>query len=397
MLGADEYGIGTSSLIAMGCIMVRQCHSNTCPVGVCTQRDDLRAKFEGTPEKVVQLFTHLAEEVREILSNLGFTRLQQVIGRTDLLTQVSRGDAALDDLDLNPLLVRVDGATDLVSCRDMPRVEVPDTLDALMVGDAKLALESGSKMQLSYNVENTQRAIGTRLSSHIVRRFGMTGLREGHISVRLRGSAGQSLGAFATQGLWLEVIGDANDYVGKGLSGGVIVLRPSASSGFNACENTIIGNTVLYGATSGKLFAAGQAGERMCVRNSGATAVVEGAGSNACEYMTGGQVVVLGEVGQNFGAGMTGGMAFIYDTQESFINRANAETLQITRVQHPHWELVLRNLIIEHANATDSVMAARLLNQWSSEIKHFWQVVPTEIIPVLEKPLDTVDSFSKTA
>jgi glutamate synthase (NADPH/NADH) large chain len=201
MLGADEYGIGTSSLIAMGCIMVRQCHSNTCPVGVCTQRDDLRAKFEGTPEKVVQLFTHLAEEVREILASLGFTSLEDVIGRTDLLSQVSRGDAALDDLDLNPILVRADADKAEISARDKPRTEVPDTLDALMVKDASRALEYGSKMQLSYNIENTQRAIGTRLSSHIVRRFGMTGLRPGHISVRLRGSAGQSIGAFATQGL----------------------------------------------------------------------------------------------------------------------------------------------------------------------------------------------------
>ena len=171
MLGADEYGIGTSSLIAMGCIMVRQCHSNTCPVGVCTQRDDLRAKFEGTPEKVVQLFTHLAEEVREILASLGFVSLQEVIGRTDLLTQVSRGDAALDDLDLNPILVRADGEGELVSSRDAARADVPDTLDAQIVVDAKLALENGSKMQLSYNIENTQRAIGTRLSSNIVRRF----------------------------------------------------------------------------------------------------------------------------------------------------------------------------------------------------------------------------------
>ena len=397
MLGADEYGIGTSSLIAMGCIMVRQCHSNTCPVGVCTQRDDLREKFEGTPEKVVQLFTHLAEEVREILAGLGFTSLQQVIGRTDLLSQVSRGDAALDDLDLNPILVSVDGVTDLVSCRNMPRVEVPDTLDSLMVDDAKLALENGAKMQLSYNVENTQRAIGTRLSSHIVRRFGMKGLREGHISVRLHGSGGQSLGAFATQGLRLEVIGDANDYVGKGLSGGVISVRPSAAASFTASDNTIIGNTVLYGATSGKLFAAGQAGERLCVRNSGATAVVEGTGSNACEYMTGGKVVVLGEVGQNFGAGMTGGMAFIYDPQDSFVNRANTETLHITRIQHPHWEAVLRDLIIEHGQATESVTAARLLNRWATAVGHFWQVVPNEIIPVLDVPLATDDAASQTA
>ena len=397
MLGADEFGIGTSSLIAMGCIMVRQCHSNTCPVGVCTQRDDLRAKFEGTPEKVVQLFTHLAEEVREILASLGFTSLQQVIGRTDLLTQVSRGDAALDDLDLNPILVRADGDGALVSSRDAPRTEVPDTLDALMVVDAKLALENGSKMQLSYNVENTQRAIGTRLSSHIVRRFGMTGLREGHISVRLRGSAGQSLGAFATQGLRLDVIGDANDYVGKGLSGGMIVVRPSAAVSFVASANTIIGNTVLYGATSGKLFAAGQAGERLCVRNSGATAVVEGSGSNACEYMTGGKVVILGEVGDNFGAGMTGGMAFVYDEAGTFMHRVNPETLKLCRPEHPHWQQVLRDLVAEHAAETESQLAARILNQWDKALGHFWQVVPTEVIPVLEMPLTLDGELSETA
>ncbi len=397
MLGADEYGIGTSSLIAMGCIMVRQCHSNTCPVGVCTQRDDLRAKFEGTPEKVVQLFTHLAEEVREILAGLGFTSLQQVIGRTDLLTQVSRGDEALDDLDLNPILVRADGEDELTSSRGGPRTEVPDTLDAQMVVDAKLALENGSKMQLSYNVENTQRAIGTRLSSHIVRRFGMTGLREGHILVRLRGSAGQSLGAFATQGLRLDVIGDANDYVGKGLSGGMIVVRPSAAVSFVASANTIIGNTVLYGATSGKLFAAGQAGERLCVRNSGATAVVEGSGSNACEYMTGGKVVILGEVGDNFGAGMTGGMAFIYDEAGTFESRVNPESLQLGRIAHPHWETVLRDLVAEHARETESALAARILNQWDTAVANFWQVVPTEIIPVLDVPLSVEDDLSETA
>ena len=397
MLGADEYGIGTSSLIAMGCIMVRQCHSNTCPVGVCTQRDDLRAKFEGTPEKVVQLFTHLAEEVREILASLGFTTLQQVIGRTDLLTQVSRGDAALDDLDLNPILVRADSKDELVSSRGGARTEVPDTLDAQMVVDAKLALENGSKMQLSYNVENTQRAIGTRLSSHIVRRFGMTGLREGHILVRLRGSAGQSLGAFATQGLRLDVIGDANDYVGKGLSGGMIVVRPSVAVGFVASANTIIGNTVLYGATSGKMFAAGQAGERLCVRNSGATAVVEGSGSNACEYMTGGNVVILGEVGDNFGAGMTGGMAFIYDEAGNFESRVNRESLQLFRIAHPHWENKLRDLVAEHARETESALAARILNQWEKALQNFWQVVPTEIIPVLDVPLTLEDDLSETA
>ena len=388
MLGADEYGIGTASLVAMGCIMVRQCHSNTCPVGVCTQRDDLRAKFEGTPEKVVQLFTHLADEVREILAELGFASIQDIIGRTDLLSQVSRGDSVLDDLDLNPILVQavVSGAQ-RGGDRTAPRTEVPDTLDAQMVQDAAVALDSGGKMQLSYNIENTQRAIGTRLSSHIVRKFGMTGLPESQIAIRLRGPGGQSLGAFAVQGLRLDVIGDANDYVGKGLSGGMITVRPPVSANFVAEENTIIGNTVLYGATSGTLLAAGQAGERLCVRNSGATAVVEGCGSNGCEYMTGGQVVILGATGSNFGAGMTGGMAFIYDPEGAFPARANPETLHISRLSDGHWNDHLKNLVQQHFAETNSALAGRLLNHWERESGHFWHVVPLEILQTLAHPV----------
>ena len=387
MLGADEYGIGTAALVAMGCIMVRQCHSNTCPVGVCTQREDLRAKFEGTPDKVVQLFTHVAEEVREILASLGFNSLQEIIGRTDLLSQVSRGDAALDDLDLNPILVQA--ITDGQRGGDIkaPRVEVPDTLDAQIVKDAQTALETGGKMQLSYNIENTQRAIGTRLSSHIVRRFGMTGLRASQISVRLRGPGGQSLGAFAVQGLRLDVIGDANDYVGKGLSGGTITVRPSNTASFVADQNTIIGNTVLYGATSGSLLAAGQAGERLCVRNSGATAIVEGCGSNGCEYMTGGEAVILGSVGSNFGAGMTGGMAFIYDADDSFMDNVNKETLHITRITTDYWADHLKALIELHANETESALAKRLLNQWDKSVGHFWHVVPKEVLENLPHAL----------
>ncbi len=310
LMGAEEYGVGTTSLVAMGCIMVRQCHSNTCPVGVCTQDPRLRAKFEGTPEQVVNLFNFLAEEVREYLAKLGARSLNEIVGRTDLLMQVSRGAAHLDDLDLNPLLTQPDAGEFGRICTLQGRNEVPDTLDAQMVTDAKRVFEDGEKMQLTYTVRNIQRAIGTRLSAHIVRRFGMDGLKPGHLTVRLRGSAGQSLGAFAVQGVKLEVFGDANDYVGKGLSGGTIVVRPMTSSPLISNRNTIIGNTVLYGATSGKLFAAGEAGERFAVRNSGALAVVEGCGSNGCEYMTGGVAVILGKVGDNFAAGMTGGMAY---------------------------------------------------------------------------------------
>ncbi|MEE2995732.1 MAG: glutamate synthase large subunit, partial [Pseudomonadota bacterium] len=273
ILGAEEFGIGTASLVAMGCIMVRQCHSNTCPVGVCTQHNTLRDKFTGTPEKVVNLFSFIAEEVREILASLGARSIEEIIGHTELLTQVSRGSPHLDDLDLNPLLVQADPGDSAHYCTIEGRNEVPETLDAQMIEDARPALEGGEKMQLQYNVRNTQRAIGTKISSLITRRFGMEVLQHDHITVRLRGSAGQSLGAFSVQGLKLEVFGDANDYVGKGLSGGTIVVRPPTAAPRKSNENTIIGNTVLYGATGGKLFAAGQAGERFAVRNSGAEVV----------------------------------------------------------------------------------------------------------------------------
>jgi len=266
-----------------------------------------------------------------------------------------------------------------------------------MVKDAAIALSNGGKMQLSYNVENTARAIGTRLSSHIVRRFGMTGLRPGQISVRLRGSAGQSLGAFAVQGLQLDVIGDANDYVGKGLSGGTITIRPPAAVSFAAADNTIIGNTVLYGATSGKLFANGQAGERLCVRNSGALVVTEGCGSNGCEYMTGGEAVILGSTGNNFGAGMTGGMAFIYDPENQFEERANTETLFIVPLCQNFWQDHLKAILKEHVSATDSALAKQLLTDWDIEKTKFKQVVPKEIINTLTHPVSPADKASQSA
>ena len=388
LLGAEEYGIGTAALVAMGCIMVRQCHSNTCPVGVCTQNPKLRGKFTGSPEKVVNLFSFLAEEVREILAALGARALDDVIGRTELLRQASRGHAHLDDLDLNPLLVQADPGDRGRIATVTGRNEVPDTLDAQMVKDARALFADGEKMQLAYNVRNTHRAIGTRLSSRIVRRFGMDKLQPGHITVRLRGSAGQSLGAWAVRGLKLEVFGDANDYVGKGLSGGMIVVRPATSSPLASNRNTIIGNTVLYGATSGKLFAAGQAGERFCVRNSGAVAAVEGCGAHGCEYMTGGVAAILGPVGDNFGAGMTGGMAFVYDADANFESRANPQTILWRRLASRHWRDALHALVVEHAQLTGSRFAAALLADWDREALKFWQVCPYEMLERLEHPLD---------
>ncbi|UWR49134.1 glutamate synthase large subunit [Phaeobacter inhibens] len=388
MLGAEEYGIGTAALIAMGCIMVRQCQSNTCPVGVCTQDEALRGKFTGNADKVVNLITFYAQEVREILASIGARSLDEVIGRADLLAQVSRGSAHLDDLDLNPLLITVDGSANIVYNRDKDRNAVPDTLDKEIVRDAARFLQDGEKMQLSYAVQNTHRTVGTRTSSHIVRNFGMRNtLQSDHLTVKLQGSAGQSLGAFAAPGLKLEVSGDANDYVGKGLSGGTIVVRPPMASPLNASENTIVGNTVLYGATDGYLFAAGRAGERFAVRNSGASAVVEGCGACGCEYMTGGIAVILGSIGANFGAGMTGGMAYIYDPEGKAETMMNMESLVTCAVTVAHWEDQLKGLIERHLQETGSRKAAEILQHWENEKGNFLQICPKEMLNKLPQPL----------
>ncbi len=393
MMGAEEYGIGTAALIAMGCIMVRQCQSNTCPVGVCTQDEALRGKFTGSADKVVNLITFYAQEVRELLASIGARSLDEVIGRADLLSQVSRGSAHLDDLDLNPLLITVDGAKEIVYDRSKPRNAVPDTLDSEIVRDAARFLQDGEKMQLSYAVQNTHRSVGTRTSSHIVQNFGMrNALQSNHLTVKLTGSAGQALGAFAAPGLKIEVSGDANDYVGKGLSGGTIVVRPPMASPLTAAENTIIGNTVLYGATDGYLFAAGRAGERFAVRNSGAKVVIEGCGSNGCEYMTGGVAVILGSIGANFGAGMTGGMAYVYDPDNKAEPLMNPETLVLCPVTVAHWEAELKGLIEQHLEETGSRKAADILQHWDEEKANFLQICPKEMLVHIPHPLSHEES-----
>ena len=390
MMGAEEYGIGTAALIAMGCIMVRQCQSNTCPVGVCTQDENLRAKFTGNADKVVNLITFYAQEVREILAQIGARSIDEVIGRADLLSQVSRGSDHLDDLDLNPLLISVDGADRIKYNRDRERNTVLDTLDKEIVRDAARFLNDGEKMQLSYAVQNTHRTVGTRTSSHIVQNFGMrNNLQPDHLTVKLKGSAGQSLGAFAAPGLKIEVSGDANDYVGKGLSGGIIVVRPPMVSQLKASENTIIGNTVLYGATDGLLFAAGRAGERFAVRNSGAKVVIEGCGSNGCEYMTGGVAIILGTIGANFGAGMTGGMAYIYDPDGTALELLNVESLVTGKVEVSFWEEQLFSLIKMHHEETSSQKAGEILQHWDTEKYNFLQICPKEMLDKLPHPLSS--------
>ena len=387
MLGAEEFAVGTAALVAMGCLMVRQCHSNTCPVGITTQDPALRAKFEGTVDKVINLMSFIAEEVREILASLGVTKLDDIIGRTDLLHQVNRGGEELVDLDLNTLLAQADPGPHPRFCAVQKRNHVPESLDAEMLADARHALDHGEKAQLAYSINNTMRAVGARLSSEVVRHANAKTIHDDHLTLRLRGSAGQSLGAFLARGIRIELYGEANDYVGKGLSGGTIIVRPRPSSSLVPHENTIIGNTVLYGATSGKLFASGQAGERFAVRNSGAEVVVEGCGSNGCEYMTGGAAVVMGEIGLNFAAGMTGGMAYLYDPEGCFAPRINTDTVLYQRLASAHWERELLRLITAHYRETDSPRADSILAGWEWEKQHFWQVCPLEMVSRLDHPL----------
>lgn len=397
LLGAEEFGVGTAALIAMGCIMVRQCHSNTCPVGICTQDERLRKKFTGNADKVVNLISFYAHEIREILASIGAQSLQEIIGRVDLLAQVSRGADYLDDLDLNPLLVIMDEGKPIGNCLERPRNEVPDTLDAEIFKDAQPFFKDGEKMQLSYTVRNTLRTIGARTSSRIVKRFGMNNtLQKDHLTIGLNGSAGQSLGAFAVNGLKIEVTGDANDYVGKGLSGGVIVLRPPLISPVKAADNVIIGNTVLYGATGGALYAAGRAGERFCVRNSGAEAVVEGCGANGCEYMTGGVAVILGSIGNNFGAGMTGGMAYLYDPDGLAVGLMNLDTLVVGPMSSNQWMSHCMGVVQRHCIETGSAKAQEILDNWISEKAHFIQVCPKEMVSRIPHPLEWED-IAKTA
>ena len=395
MMGAEEYGMGTSSLVAMGCIMVRQCHSNTCPVGVCSQDTSLREKFTGTPETVVNLFKFVATEVREILASLGFKSINEIIGRTDLLTQVNKGASNLDDLDLNPLLVQADPGENLRYCKDNHINKVPETLDEKIWSDIRNKINPSIKNNFEYEIENTSRSVGTRLSHHIYKKYGNDKLNDETINIKLKGSAGQSLGAFLTKGISLTIEGDCNDYVGKGLSGGKIIVRKSYESKLVAEQNTIIGNTVLYGATSGVLFASGQAGERFAVRNSGSLAIVEGCGAHGCEYMTGGTAIILGAVGDNFGAGMTGGMAFIYDEKNEFEKFVNPTSIIWQKLETDYWKKFLQENIVVFQNQTGSQKAKKILENFDLELKNFKQICPIEMLDKLENPISLKPHIKK--
>jgi glutamate synthase domain-containing protein 2/glutamate synthase domain-containing protein 1/glutamate synthase domain-containing protein 3 len=379
LLGAESYGFGTAPLVALGCAMARQCHLNTCPTGIATQRDDLRARFTGTPEHVVAYFTFVAEEVRRLLADMGARSLDEIIGRTDLLERVDHPDlprAALLDLSL---LLAPPARADEPRRRTVARNDRPAlvSLDAEIVRDALPALERGRAFSAHYAIRNHHLTVGARLAGLIAERHGDAGLPTGSVRLAFTGSAGQSFGAFATAGMHLELEGEANDYVGKGLSGGEIVVRPFAAAGYRGAShlNLIIGNTVLYGATGGALFAAGQAGDRFAVRNSGAVAVIEGAGNHCCEYMTGGVVAVLGRTGRNFGAGMSNGLAYVLDETHAFASRVNHEMVLLAELGRADEELLLV-LLHQHVALTGSLRARSLLADWERARQLFRKVEP---------------------
>jgi len=378
MLGAEEYGFGTAAAVAVGCKMARQCHLNTCPVGVATQREDLRAKFLGTPENVVTFFMHLAHEVREILAAHGYRSLDEIIGRVDLLRQVRAGeDPRVHSIDLSRLLKPIDPGSDRLRKRSQLRNDrVDQPLDDLILGDIGDAIEQQRPVSLSYPITNQNRTVGARIAGQIAYRFGDTGLPPNTIELRFTGSAGQSFGAFAFRGMQLLLTGEANDYVAKGMGGGEVIVRPHADATFATHENTIVGNTVMYGATGGKLFVAGRAGERFGVRNSGALAVVEGVGDHGCEYMTEGVVVILGETGRNFGAGMSNGVAYVLDETRDFPKRINPELVGLAQVTAAADIEILQTLIRRHHEVTESKRAAAILDRWESYLPLFWKAAP---------------------
>jgi glutamate synthase (ferredoxin) len=386
MLGADEVSFGTSAMIAEGCIMARVCHKNTCPVGVATQDPELRKKFTGTPEDVMRFMVAVAEDVREILAQLGFRSLDEVVGHPEYLEQVVHGREA-GFLELSPLLYVPDTGT--ARRNVLPRNEVVPldlTLSDRITEQVLAGLQANpdASIHLAHKIHNTDRTIGARVSGQLALRYGDTGLPDGQIRIDFEGTAGQSFGAFVSRGMALHLWGAANDYVGKGLGGGEIVLRPSEDARFVPHQSVILGNTALYGATAGKLFAAGVAGERFAVRNSGAVAVIEGAGEHCCEYMTGGCVVVLGETGRNFGAGMTGGHGYVYDITETFERRYNHELIALSRLSGDDYEQYLKGLIGEHFDKTGSPMARMLLDNWETQRQFFWHVMPKDNVMQLE-------------
>jgi glutamate synthase (NADPH/NADH) large chain len=387
LLGAEEYGFATAPLVVEGCILMRVCHLDTCPVGVATQNPDLRARFRGQADHVVNFFEFLAQEVREYLAQLGFRSLDEAIGHVELLdTNEAIRHWKADGMDLTPIFAAKDiMPTSSLHATTAQDHEIEKHFDYELLETASPSLKEGAKVLIEREINNTRQAIGTMLGNELTKRWGEDGLEPGTLELRLTGSAGQSLGAFIPRGIKIVVEGDCNDYVAKGISGGTVVVRPPAGSGFVASQNVIAGNVIGYGATSGKIFLNGVVGERFLVRNSGATAVVEGVGDHALEYMTGGRAVILGRTGINLGAGMSGGIAYVYKLSESKVNREALQQGEITLNQlEPQDKQELRQLLEEHHHETASPLAGMILDNFESEATNFVKVLPRDFARVME-------------
>ena len=384
MMGAEEFGFATSALIVLGCIMMRKCHLNTCPVGVATQNEELRKKFLGRSEYLVNYFNFLAEEVREHLASLGFTSLEQVIGRADLLKYIkSDNSSKIEKLDLSRLIYFPNQGDSIRHTKDQDH-KISDVMDVELIATARPAIDKGLAVEMSRVIKNTDRTVGGMLSGVIAKKYGNDGLPTDTIQCKFTGSAGQSFGGFLAHGVTFRLEGDANDYVGKGLSGGKIIIVPPSVSTYKPEENIIAGNTLLYGATAGEVYISGRVGERFCVRNSGAVAVVEGAGDHCCEYMTGGRTVILGTTGRNFAAGMSGGVAYVYNIKGDFDYYCNMQMVELSLIEDSYDAKELRQLISDHYTYTDSPRAKYILDNWATEVDKFIKVMPIEYKKVLQ-------------
>jgi glutamate synthase (NADPH/NADH) large chain len=382
LLGAEEYGFGTAALIVLGCVMMRKCNLNTCPMGVATQNPALRKHFVGRYEYLVHFFTFLAQEVREYLAEMGFKHLNDIVGHTELI------ETKPSILDFERLLNKEEGMLHFTGDIHQPSVPLgmqETIIDEQMIAAAGKAIEHQEEVNLDYTIKNTDRAVGTMLSGVIAKKYGEQGLPEGTVNVKFKGSAGQSFGAFLTHGISFKLEGETNDYFAKGLSGGRIAILPPSRTNFAAEENIIAGNTGLYGATAGEIYINGKVGERFGVRNSGAIAVLEGAGDHCCEYMTGGRVVVLGETGRNFAAGMSGGVAYVWDKHHNFDYFCNMDMVEINLVEDSVSRKELHELIRQHYLYTGSKLARTMLDEWNRYVEDFIQVVPIEYKRVLQE------------
>ena len=385
MLGAEEFGFATSALIVLGCVMMRKCHMNTCPVGVATQNEELRKRFHGRSEYLVNFFTFLAQEVREYLAEIGVERLDDIIGRTDLIERKpDNGNEKHRLIDFSKLLTRIESSAAIHHVSDQDH-GISAVKDVKILSAAHEAIEHQKEVSLEYTIANTDRAVGAMLSGAIASRYGAKGLPEHTLNIKFKGSAGQSFGAFLTPGVSFKLEGEANDYLGKGLSGGRIAVLPPVRSNFEAEKNTIAGNTLLYGATSGEVYINGRVGERFAVRNSGAIAVVEGVGDHCCEYMTGGRVVVLGQTGRNFAAGMSGGVAYVWNKEGNFDYFCNMEMVELSLIEEASYRKELHELIRQHYLYTGSKLARIMLDDWNRYADEFIQVVPIEYKKVLQE------------